>query len=49
MAEILNPMTAPMAFAKDPEGSIDMVKNLTHFDDIFTSNRPFHRHRRVGL
>lgn len=41
MAEILNPMTAPLAFAKDPEGSIDMVKNLTHFDDIFTSNRPF--------
>ena len=41
MAEILNPMTAPLAFAKDPEGTIDMVKNLTHFDDIFTSNRPF--------
>ncbi|SBS72063.1 hypothetical protein MHPYR_120167 [uncultured Mycobacterium sp.] len=41
MAEILNPMTAPMAFAKDPEGSIDMVKDLTHFDDIVTSNRPF--------
>ncbi len=41
MAEILNPATAPMAFAKDPEGSIDMVKNLTHSDDIFTSNRPF--------
>lgn len=41
MAEILNPATAPMAFAKDPEGSIDMVKNLTHFDEIFTSDRPF--------
>ena len=41
MAEILNPMTAPLAFAKDPEGTIDIVKNLPHFDDIFTSNRPF--------
>ncbi|BBY65403.1 ADP-ribosyltransferase [Mycolicibacterium helvum] len=41
MAEIFNPVTAPAAFAKDPEGTIDMVKNLTHFDDIFTSNRPF--------
>jgi uncharacterized protein YoxC len=40
IAEILNPMTAPLALAKDPEGTIDMVKNLTHFDDIFTSNRP---------
>lgn len=41
MALTFNPMTAPTAFAMDPEGSIDMVKNVTHFDDIFTSNRPF--------
>lgn len=41
MAEIFNPMTAPMAFATDPQGSLDMVKDVTHFDDIFTSNRPF--------
>ncbi|EHB55677.1 hypothetical protein MycrhDRAFT_2871 [Mycolicibacterium rhodesiae JS60] len=40
MAEILNPMTAPMAFATDPQGSLDMVKDLTHYDDI-TSDRPF--------
>jgi hypothetical protein len=41
MALTFNPMTAPVAFAMDPEGSIDMVKDITHFDDIFTSNRPF--------
>lgn len=41
MAMIFNPMTAPVAFATDPQGSLDMVKNVTHFDDIFTSNRPF--------
>ncbi|MCV7178535.1 WXG100-like domain-containing protein [Mycolicibacterium sphagni] len=41
MAEVFNPMTAPLAFATDPQGSIDMVKNVTHFNDIFTSNRPF--------
>ena len=41
MALTFNPMTAPTAFVMDPEGSIDMVKNVTHFDDIFTSNRPF--------
>jgi hypothetical protein len=40
MAEILNPMTAPMAFARDPHGSLDMVKDLTHYDDL-TSDRPF--------
>ncbi|BBZ79954.1 hypothetical protein MANY_52910 [Mycolicibacterium anyangense] len=37
----LNPMTAPVAFATDPHGSIDIVKDLTHFDDIVTSDRPF--------
>lgn len=41
MAQTLNPMTAPMAFATDPQGSIDIVKDITHFDDIVTSNRPF--------
>ena len=41
MAEIFNPMTAPVAFATNPQGSIDMVKNVTHLNDIFTSNRPF--------
>ncbi|MCX2934247.1 glycohydrolase toxin TNT-related protein [Mycobacterium sp. CVI_P3] len=41
MAETFNPMTAPTAFAMDPKGSVDMLKNVTHFDDIFTSNRPF--------
>ncbi|TGD86872.1 hypothetical protein BayCH28_16730 [Mycolicibacterium sp. CH28] len=41
MAEVFNPTTAPMAFARDPQGSLDMVKNVTHFDDIFTGNRPF--------
>jgi hypothetical protein len=40
MAEVLNPMTAPMAFARDPHGSLDMVKDLTHYDDL-TSDRPF--------
>ncbi len=34
-------MTAPVAFATDPHGSIDIVKDLTHFDDIVTSDRPF--------
>ncbi|WP_445169202.1 WXG100-like domain-containing protein [Mycolicibacterium sp. Dal123E01] len=39
--EVFNPTTAPLAFATDPQGSLDMVKSVTHFDDIFTSNRPF--------
>ncbi len=41
MAEAFNPTTAAMAFARDPQGTIDMVKGITHFDDIVTSNRPF--------
>ena len=41
MALTFNPMTAPVAIAMDPEGTLDMVKSVTHFDDIFTSNRPF--------
>jgi hypothetical protein len=40
VAEVLNPMTAPIAFATDPQGSLDMLKEVTHYDDI-TSDRPF--------
>ncbi|MFN8229141.1 MAG: ADP-ribosyltransferase [Mycobacterium sp.] len=41
MALTFNPMTAPAAIAMDPQGTLDMVKNVTHFDDTFTRNRPF--------
>ena len=41
MALTLNPMTAPVAFATDPQGSLDIVKDVSHFDEIFTSDRPF--------
>ncbi|WP_099252021.1 ADP-ribosyltransferase [Mycobacterium sp. shizuoka-1] len=41
MAQTLNPMSAPTSLVTDPRGSIDMVKAVTHFDDIFTGNRPF--------
>lgn len=40
MAEVLNPMTAPIAFATDPQGSLDILKEVTHYEDI-TSDRPF--------
>lgn len=45
----LNPMTAPVAFATDPQGSIDIVKDVTHFDEIVTSDRPFLEVGKLGF
>lgn len=40
-AMTLNPMTLPTALATDPKGTVDTLKDVTHFDDIVTSDRPF--------
>jgi hypothetical protein len=41
LAFTFNAATAPIAFAMDPEGSVDLFKSVTHWDDTVTSNRPF--------
>lgn len=40
-AMALNPMTMPTALATDPTGTVDTLKDVTHFDDIVTNDRPF--------
>ena len=47
MALTFNPMTAPAGKLRwTPRAHLDMVKNVTHFDDTFTSNG-LHRNWRI--
>ena len=41
LAFTFNAATAPIAFALDPKGSVDLFKSVTNWDDTVTNNRPF--------